>query len=81
MTMLAEHIDEAVKKLCPHGKQTCCMALLGGCWVIDKWRQDHTAPGLSPEFVPIEGSAERLKEAGRKGGIATVMNRGTYGKD
>ena len=78
MTMLAEHIDEAVKKICPFGKQTCCLALLGGCPVINKWRQDHTAPGFSPEFVPKEGNTERLQAAGRKGGIATAMKRGTY---
>ena len=71
--MLAEHIDEAVKKSCPYGKQSCLVA--EGCWIIDNWRRDHKGHGLSAEFIPTEKSAERLKEAGRKGGIATALKR------
>lgn len=78
MTMLAEHIDEAVKKRCPFGKQTCCLALLGGCPVINVWIREHRAHGISTELISSPENTERLQAAGRKGGQATAMKRGTY---
>lgn len=78
MTMLAEHIDEAVKKLCPLGKPECFMATIGACSVINKWIGDHRAPGISTELISSPEQTARLQAAGRKGGNATAMKRGTY---
>ena len=73
--MLLNHINDAIKKLCPYGKTTCL--LWPGCSVIAYWVAAHRSPAQTVEFIAINN--DKLREHGRKGGLTKASRaRGEY---
>jgi hypothetical protein len=75
--MLIEHIEKAIRGGCPFMRETCSLAYLGGCHVVNFWRLDHRACDTSTEYVaPISTQKQKqVMDRGRRSGTITAMRR------